>query len=71
MRRIVNDVRRGGERALRRYAERWDGLSREQSLRVSEQEMAAAEGMIAPQLRKSLRAGGTEYPPILRVADAV
>ena len=55
VRRIVNGVRRGGERALRRYAERWDGLGRGQSLRVSEQEMAAAEGMIAPQLRKSLR----------------
>jgi histidinol dehydrogenase len=55
VRRIVDGVRRGEERALRRYAQRWDGLSRGQSLRVSEQEMAAAERMIAPQLRKSLR----------------
>ena len=29
VRRIVNDVRRGGDRALRRYAERWDGSGAE------------------------------------------
>jgi histidinol dehydrogenase len=28
VRRIVQDVRRGGDRSLRRYAERWDGLGR-------------------------------------------
>jgi histidinol dehydrogenase len=55
VRRIVNGVRRGGERALRRYAERWDGLAPKQPLRVSEEEMAAAWRTIAPQLRKSLR----------------
>ena len=27
VRRIVQSVRRDGDRALRRYAERWDGLS--------------------------------------------
>jgi histidinol dehydrogenase len=53
--RIVNDVRRGGDRSLRRYAERWDGLGAEQSLRVSEEEMAAAWQSLAPELRKSLR----------------
>ena len=26
VRRIVNDVRRNGDRAVRRYATRWDGL---------------------------------------------
>ncbi|HME34881.1 MAG TPA: histidinol dehydrogenase [Candidatus Sulfotelmatobacter sp.] len=55
VRRIVNDVRRGGERSLRRYAERWDGLAAKQSLRVSEEEMAAAWQTLAPKLRKSLR----------------
>jgi histidinol dehydrogenase len=55
VRRIVNDVRRGGERSLRRYAERWDGLAAKQSLQVSEEDMAAAWRALAPELRKSLR----------------
>jgi len=55
VRRIVEGVRRGGERSLRRYAERWDGLAAKQPLRVTEEEMAAAWGMLAPTLRKSLR----------------
>ena len=55
VRRIVNDVRRGGEQALRRYAERWDGLAEKQPLQVSEGEMAEASRTLAPELRKSLR----------------
>ena len=42
VRRIVNDVRRHGDRALRRYAEKWDGLSARQSFRVSGDEMQRA-----------------------------
>jgi len=53
--RIVNDVRRGGDRSLRRYAERWDGLGAKQALRVPEEEMVAAWETLAPELRKSLR----------------
>jgi len=55
VRRILNDVRRGGDRALRRYAKRWDGLAPNQPLQVSEEEMAVAWRTLAPQLRKSLR----------------
>jgi histidinol dehydrogenase len=55
VRRIVEGVRRGGERSLRRYAERWDGLGAKQPLRVSEEEMAEAWRMLAPRLRRSLR----------------
>jgi histidinol dehydrogenase len=55
VRKIVEDVRRGGERSLRRYAERWDGLGAKQSLRVPEEEMDAAWRTIAAPLRKSLR----------------
>lgn len=55
VRRIIDSVRRNGERSLRRYAEKWDGLAVKQSLRVSEEEMAAAWRMLAPPLRKSLR----------------
>ena len=55
VRRIIEGVRRGGDRSLRRYAERWDGLAPKQSLRVSDEEMAAAWRTIPPVLRKSLR----------------
>lgn len=54
VRRIVDDVRRGGDRSLRRYAERWDGLAKKQPMRVPEEEMAAALRALAPLLRKSL-----------------
>jgi histidinol dehydrogenase len=55
VRRIVQDVRRRGDRALRRYAERWDGLEAGQSLRVTDAELEAAESFLTPQLKKSLR----------------
>jgi len=42
VRRIVNDVRRDGDRAIRRYATRWDGLGKGEPLRVSEDEICEA-----------------------------
>jgi histidinol dehydrogenase len=42
VKRIVSDVRDGGEPALRRYAEKLDGLDKGQPLRVSEEEMQNA-----------------------------
>jgi histidinol dehydrogenase len=53
--RIVNDVRHNGDKSLRRYAERWDGLQKKQSLQVSKSEMATAWQKSDPLLRKSLR----------------
>lgn len=55
VRRIVEDVRRNGDRALRHYAEQWDGLRTNQSLRVSDAELKEAWKNISPQLRKALR----------------
>ena len=55
VRRIVNDVRRNGDRSLRRYAERWDGLEKKQSLQVSKAEMSTAWDNSDSLLRKSLR----------------
>jgi histidinol dehydrogenase len=55
VRRIIESVRRGGDRSLRRFAERWDGLAKKQSIRVAEDEMAAALRTLAPELRRSLR----------------
>jgi len=59
VRRIVNDVRRGGDRALRRYAQRWDGLGRSQAFRVSATEFEEASRSLTPLLRKSLRQAAT------------
>jgi len=55
VRRIVNDVRGGGDRALRRYVQRWDGLAAPQPFQVSESEMTAAWKSLPSALRKSLR----------------
>ncbi len=59
VRRIVGAVRRGGDRALRRYAGRWDGLTAKQPLQVPEKEMAAALEALAPPLPKSLAQAAT------------
>jgi histidinol dehydrogenase len=55
VRRIITDVRKQGDRALRKYAERWDGLTRQESLQVSEQEIQAAYKSAPPELKGSLR----------------
>jgi histidinol dehydrogenase len=39
VRRIVNNVRRDGERALRRYAKRWDDLGEDELIRVPEADL--------------------------------
>ncbi len=42
VRRIVSAVRRNGDRALRRYAMLWDGLAKDEALRVSEDDLQQA-----------------------------
>lgn len=42
VRRIVNDVRKNGERGLRRYAERLDGVGKREPVAVTEEEMKRA-----------------------------
>jgi histidinol dehydrogenase len=54
VRRIVADVRRGGDRALLRYAAQFDGLSKPDALRIAPQEMAAAWRALTPRLRDAL-----------------
>ena len=56
VRRIIADVRRRGDRALRKYAEQWDRLSPQESFRVSEDEIQAEWKAAAPELKASLRA---------------
>src|SRR5690242_13463194 len=55
VRKIVNQVRADGDRALRRYANQWDGLTSGQPLRVSQGEMKSALRSLAPRLRKAVR----------------
>jgi histidinol dehydrogenase len=56
VRRIIDDVESQGDRAVRKYAERWDGLRPRQSLRVPEKEVRAAWKSARPELKQSLQA---------------
>jgi histidinol dehydrogenase len=53
--RIIAEVRRQGDRALRKCAEQWDGLGLQEPLQVSEQEIHAAWKSAVPELKVSLR----------------
>jgi histidinol dehydrogenase len=55
VRQIVNDLRRSGDASLRKYAARWDGLTKRQSLRISAPELLQAFTSLPPGLRRSLR----------------
>jgi histidinol dehydrogenase len=55
VKKIVGDVRRGGDRALLRYAAKFDGLTRASALRVTKEEMAAAWAETAAEMQDALR----------------
>jgi len=52
--RIVNDVRKQGDRALLRYAAKFDGLSEPSALRISAEEMAEAWEAVGDEMRSAL-----------------
>jgi histidinol dehydrogenase len=54
VRRIVNHVRRNRDRALRRYAQRWDGLTGNVPLRVPEADLHQAWDNTSPDLRAAI-----------------
>ncbi|MGO9937091.1 MAG: histidinol dehydrogenase [Terracidiphilus sp.] len=54
VRRIVNDVRRNGDLALRRYAARWDGLDKGEAFRVPEAELHEAWQRTPPELKDAI-----------------
>ncbi|MGB6305088.1 MAG: histidinol dehydrogenase [Acidobacteriaceae bacterium] len=56
VKRILADIRRKGDAALRRYAERLDGFEPATDMQVTQQEMAAAWDETPKELRKSLQA---------------
>ncbi len=55
VRRIIQGVRKGGDKALTRYATLWDGLERRQALRVSAQEIEEAWKATQPETRAALK----------------
>lgn len=54
VRRIVASVLRDGDRALRRYAQRWDGLAKGAPFRVEETTLHNAWESASPELRSAL-----------------
>jgi histidinol dehydrogenase len=54
VRSILAGVRRGGDRALLKYAAEFDGLAKDQTLRVSRDEMKAAWDSTAPALQAAM-----------------
>jgi histidinol dehydrogenase len=54
VRRIVKSVRRKGDQALRRYAERWDGLGRNEALRVPETDLHDAWQKTSSRLQDAI-----------------
>ncbi|MDE3103764.1 MAG: histidinol dehydrogenase [Acidobacteriota bacterium] len=54
VRRILADVRKRGDRGVRRYAEKFDGLTSQQPLRVTRDEMEAAWHATAPALQAAM-----------------
>jgi histidinol dehydrogenase len=53
--RIVTDVRKNGDRALRRYAEKWDGLRPRQPLRVADAELEQAWNAVSDEFKQALK----------------
>ncbi|HWF02599.1 MAG TPA: histidinol dehydrogenase [Candidatus Angelobacter sp.] len=53
--RIVADVRKNGDRALRSYAEKWDSLKSRQPLRVTGVEMEKAWSAVSDEFKQALK----------------
>jgi histidinol dehydrogenase len=53
--RIVADVRKNGDRALRSYAEKWDGMAKKQPLRVPEVELESAWKSVSDNFKQALK----------------
>jgi histidinol dehydrogenase len=55
VRRIVDDVRKTGDHALRRYAKKWDGLAPRQPIRVPEAELERAWKATSDEFKDALK----------------
>src|ERR1039458_3661787 len=55
-RRVLADIKAHGDRAVRKYARRFDGVDlRPSDLRVSVAELARAEKLVSPAFRSAVR----------------
>src|SRR5262249_10545625 len=52
---IVEDVRKNGDKALRRYAKKWDGVGPKDPLRVPTTELEQAWRAVSPEFRNALQ----------------
>jgi histidinol dehydrogenase len=59
VRRIVDDVRKNGDRALLSYAGKWDGLTPKQPLRASEAELEQAWKGVSNNFKQALKVAAT------------
>ncbi len=66
VKRIVNDVRKRGDRALLGYAAEFDGLAGPEALRVTQRQMAAAWKALDPALRDALSTAATQIRAFAR-----
>jgi histidinol dehydrogenase len=55
VRRIVSNVRRDGDRALRQYAQGWDGLAENQAVKVDPAEISNALQQVSSEFQSALR----------------
>ena len=55
VRRIVSNVRRYGDRALRQYAQGWDGLAENQAVKVDPAEISNAWQKVSSEFQSALR----------------
>jgi histidinol dehydrogenase len=53
--RIVADIRKNGDRALRKYASKWDGVKPRQQLQVSQAELEQAWSAVSEEFKKALK----------------
>jgi len=70
VKRVVRGVRKDGDVALRRYAVKWDGLSKGEAIRVSEDEMSAAWKSTDPELQSAIRNAAANIRRYWRMAEA-
>ncbi len=68
--RIVGDVRKGGDQALRRYAAKLDGLGPQQPFEISRAEMEQAWEATPKTIQARDEDRGQKYPAIRQTADA-
>ena len=66
VKRIVNDLRKRGDRALLGYAAEFDGLAGPEALRVTQREMAAAWKALDPALRDALSTAAAQIRAFAR-----